>query len=247
MLVCLGCVLFTLGLPSGATAFESTVPGHRIHDGITREAARAAGFDNRDAGTLAASSGNPDLRETLLFDFHGGAFRFLPPNPKTYRANHHFDRGPGTSHAAAFAAGVAYVRERRARAIDASRGIGRAAALKTIAQALHALEDFFSHSNFVDLPPDEQAACVEALRGGGRTAPTSLKITSYFPLARNPEKPEDPLRYTHGTRSKDAGRKNADAAGRPAGSDRTRFALARAAATAAATEFLLGVRDSIPK
>lgn len=229
--------LLLLACAAPAAAFESNVPGHRIHEAITREAAAAAGWEGRALSALVDAVNDPDFDETELVSFRGGRLRFLAPNPDTYAPEHHFDRGPGATHAEAFLAGAAYVRSQRAAALDAAARGDQAESIRCLGRALHALQDFFSHSNFVDLGEDDRAACLAALRDGA--PPAALRITAYFPDAANPEDPEDPEDYTHGAHAKDAPRKNADAAARPAGPGTpSNFERARAAARAETKGFL---------
>lgn len=224
-----------------AAGFESNVPGHRIHEAITREAAAAVGWEGAPLSSLVDAVNAPDFAETHVVSFRGGRLRFLTPNPAAYAPEHHFDRGPGTSHAAAFLSGMRYIHAQRAAALAAAARGDDAATFRALGRALHALQDFFSHSNFVDLDADDRVACLEALRAG--PPPASLRITAYFPDATDPEDPRDPERYTHGAHSKDAPRKNADAAARPGGPDSpSNFERARDVAGAETRAFLAAFR-----
>jgi hypothetical protein len=232
--------------PKVAGAFDSNAPGHRVHEEITSRAALATGFGALAASQLAAAVARPDMRETWIFDLAPGHPWILSPKLGTYRPEHHFDRGPRTSHEAAFEAGAAYVRARRADAIELFARGDRAAAIGALGDALHALQDFFSHSNFVDLSAKDRDACLVALAEPERKVPSRLRITAYFPRERDPESPNDPLGYTHGDHCKDSAFKNADAEGRPGGAGTpTRFEMARFAAIRQTTRLLNGLRPAL--
>src|SRR3989442_666960 len=61
------------------------------------------------------------------------------------------------AHAQAFADGVAYLESERDTITSAANARDVNLAVQTLGKALHALQDFFSHSNWVSLTPAEQA------------------------------------------------------------------------------------------
>ena len=232
---------------AAAAAFESNVPGHRIHEAITKEAAATAGWKGRPLRALVAAVQAPDLDETDLLSFRCGRLRFLAPKLSTYAAEHHFDRGPGVSDAEAFFAGVRYVQTQRASASVAVALDDDDEAIRCLGRALHALQDFFSHSSFVDLDDEDRAACLAALRDVAGSPPLALRITAYFPDDADPENPADREGYTHRAHAKDAPRKNQDAALRPRGAGSpSHFEMARAAAVRETAAFLGDFRAALP-
>ncbi|MFN8177406.1 MAG: hypothetical protein U0167_05730 [bacterium] len=247
-LKCLAAVGFSLLGVSASRAFESNVPGHRIHEEITREAAKAVGWSSKAATDLAKANAAVDAEETHLLDLRSGRPRWGSPNLETYRAEHHFDRGRGATHAEAFRAGAGYLREERRLALNAAAEGTRAEAILRLGRALHALQDLFSHSDFVDLPPEDQRDCLLALWDSTEVVPGSLRLTAFFPNEPRPASPEDPEQYTHAAHSKDAARKNADASGRPGG-PRTpsRYEQAHATAVRESILFLKGIRSELPE
>ena len=213
-----------------AHAFDSNF--RMTHESMTEEACRNIGFSQRAARGVGRAVAAPDWRENSLL----GSGHAVGPN-RRYRAEHHFDRGPGSNHKQAFQAGAAYVRATRQRFLDqAAKGSGDEATA-TLGQCLHALQDFFSHSNFVDLSPATQRDALIALWDSERALPDSLWITAYYPEASDPEEPNDPLHYTHGQHSKDNRSKNDDA--------KAHYNQAYAAASRASIMFLGGLRQEL--
>ncbi|RKH52146.1 hypothetical protein D7Y23_08005 [Corallococcus sp. AB050B] len=92
-------------------------------------------------------------------------------------------------------------------------------------QILHARQDFFSHSNFVDLSADDQRTLLSELGIGGATSSSQLKLCAYFRSASPPGAPPGD-EFTHDAFSKDNSSKNTHARERlPRGA--TRFEQAR--------------------
>lgn len=233
-----------IGPVGQALAFESNAPRHRIHEAITREAAESVGLGEDAQDRLADAVNDPDWRETRLVDFRPGHPWLLSPKPGQYHAEHHFDRGPDMSHEAAFRAGSRYIRESQARVVHAAKS--ESLDLDGIGALLHSLQDFFAHSNVVDLPAEARRQCVRAVWDPSEEVPSRLRITAFFPNARHPETPDDPERYTHGAHSKDAPDKNADALGQIS-ENRSRFEEARAMAVDASIAALRSLQAALPE
>jgi hypothetical protein len=217
-----------LALP-GTSAFES-LPGGP-HDEVTEAAARAAGYPEPGIAALTEAVRAVDLRDNK-------------PDPKadtlaridateTYAPEHHCDRVPPAGDLDSFNATVRHIRQEREAARSASVAGDPKLAVKSLGNALHALEDCFSHSNTVDLA--DPGAVGRAINRNG-TAPGDLRLTGFLPGAEETERPPgDP--YPHGDFAKDSDDKNDEAkAVLPDG--RSKFEAARALAEEAATVFL---------
>lgn len=113
----------------------------------------------------------------------------LPPRPnENYQPAHHFDRneiatceGCETKHVDAFLRGAQYAAEQKTLAVAAlkkEQGKTLVDAIEAIGHGLHALQDFFSHSNIVDLSPADLEAAKKALKDAS-TPPKALKLTGY--------------------------------------------------------------------
>ncbi len=202
---------------------------YRIHDEITDEGAAAARFPETRKAGLREAVRAPDWEETNKLR--------LRPNER-YAASHHFDRGPETSHAEAFAAGTEYVRGQMELAAVAIRAGDGEAMLQPLGRALHASQDFISHSNFIDLAPAEQEAVLAALWDAAAEAPETLKITAVDPAAAKPGLPPGE-EFAHDAFAKDNPRKNDEA--KALVGEHTKFELARAAAVALTEDLLLRV------
>lgn len=197
-----------------------------VHYRITAAGAKQAGLEHL-ADKLGMAVFQVDFDETTL-NFSNG-WPPIGPNPK-YRPSHHFDRWRRGTHAEAFAAGLKYLGERETALRDylAKKNCDRA--LAATGQILHARQDFFSHSNFVDLSEAEQQTIHSHLDAASGAAPGSLKIAAFFYGTTPPGNPPgDP--FTHDNFSKDHATKNAHAQEKLAGG-RTRFEVARDVAIA---------------
>ena len=80
-----------------------------------------------------------------------------------YHGGDHFDRNPGQTDSLAFQNGAAVFRARRDAALAAVSAGDAEAALESLGQALHTLQDLFSHSNYVEMTDADQAAVRAAL------------------------------------------------------------------------------------
>jgi len=96
-----------------------------------------------------------------------------------YSGADHFDRNPGKTDAQAFQDAAANFRKKRDDAIAEMKACHTENALKLIGEALHILQDFYSHSNYVDMNAAEQAACEAALKDPAKPLPAGLKLTGY--------------------------------------------------------------------
>src|SRR5207247_1740034 len=77
---------------------------------------------------------------------------------EAYVPAHHFDRNNGmgggdpyVGSKEAVKLGVLYLKDRRKEIVDQAKSGNTDAAIAALGQALHALQDFFAHSNFVNL------------------------------------------------------------------------------------------------
>ena len=225
-----------------ALAFNSTPWGP--HDQITKKAAEDAGFNPKASEALQDAVKQPDFDETKL------TFGGLKPNKK-YKPDHHCDRGhkvdPKTgmkpTAAEAFEATAAYIRAEKLAATNLAKAGKKKAAIAALGRALHALQDCKSHSNYVDLTPDEKAEYEEALMDGTKKPPAKLKITGYDPDAKTPGKPKGDA-YAHDDFSKDSAGKNAEAKKKIGG--KTKYELAKAAAIEESTALLKMVKTAVP-
>ena len=172
--------------------------------------------------------------------------KVLPPVPNDkYDPAHHFDRTYGVSHAAAFKRGARYVRQQRYIVLAGLRGEdGRTVndALQAMGRGLHALQDFFSHSNVIDLSPEDWSAVMKALESAA-DPPPGLKITGYD---RGSKLIGD--EYEHDAFSKENANKNAESrspmkAGAQAfDPNKTKFQRAREAAVQCSRDWLIDIR-----
>ena len=102
-------------------------------------------------------------------------------SPPAYQPPGHFDRDPRETSKQAFERNAEFVRDKKQEAIDALKRCDTEAAIKAIGEALHAIQDFYSHSNYVDLTLAEQAAARNAF-DNPCTAPANLRLAAYYPI-----------------------------------------------------------------
>lgn len=222
-----------LAFATHALAFASLPPGRSPHDGITRDAAEAAGFPEDAILALQRGVRAPDLEE-MEWDPDTGHFTRIDASGP-YRGPHHCDRVPPADHAESFAATVAFVRHAAAEAGNASAAGDAEGAVRWLGAALHAAQDCASHSNVVDLGDVAMAAFPDAVVGKA-PMPAGLWLTGFEPGADDPERPPgDP--YPHGEYAKDAAGGNAEADARLP-DDRTKYQAARAVAVATSEALL---------
>lgn len=193
LLVAIGLVVLT----APAMAFNS-VPFGGIHATITEAALASSGLSPRAVAAIVEANWRTDFDEMTVGLWPVEAL--FVPNGR-YEAGHHFDRGGADSHAVAFGEGAAFVSAMR-REAAAQLTVGqREAGLWSMGRGLHALQDFCSHSNVVELSVGEQEAVATILAGLPGEAPEALRITGYDPETGH-DPPGDP--YGHGAFNKDA-------------------------------------------
>ena len=156
------------------------------HDRLTKEAAKRSRVSENVTHRL--------MREVRLADWREMGWR-PRPHPRTwlrlsgssaYRPEHHFDRSRGVTSRDAFLSAVQYVSAQTETTIRFLEANEKGAAIRSLGGALHAIQDFFSHSNFVDLSEEEQALLVRILLGSHEPPPTTLELTAYDISAENP-------------------------------------------------------------
>lgn len=175
-------------------AFHALPPGTSPHDHITREAALTAGWPAPALGALLETVRRPDLEEHE-FDLHPSRLVHLAPGP-SYAPHHHADR-PDAHHGTALAAAARYIEARRRAAAQARDA---ASAVRALGQALHAVQDAFAHSSYVDLDGPRRRAFRAALLEGG-PVPPGVHLTTLT---------GERDAYTHADHAKDAPRANAE-------------------------------------
>lgn len=221
--------LLALGLAPATTAFDSIPNGP--HDRITQDAATAAGYPGKGILTLQQAVRGPDVRDTTLDPKATKVTNFEVT--ADYRAYHHCDRIPPVGDEESFAPTVAYAKQQGKAARAELAATNATGAVHLLGNALHAIEDCFSHSNAIDLA--DPAVVVRAVNGEGGY-PEGLHLTGFLPGAKDNEHPPGDD-YSHGDFAKDSANKNAESSMRMA-DNRTKFEHARELATQAATLYL---------
>jgi hypothetical protein len=163
------------------------------HDAINDKA-----FENK---SLSKDAQEAIKRENNKVDSSEGSS--LGIANKNYKPEHHFDRNPSQTNKEAFRKGTEYVRQKKQEAINAIKKCtkeGVEEAIAAMGQALHAIQDFYSHSNYVDLSTANQADLRKAFDDPKQKIPEDLKLTGYDPNASNPYKAFNPKGddYPHG-------------------------------------------------
>ena len=222
----LGLALVFTAVP--ARAFDVVPFKSPVHQDITKTAAKAEGW----------ATGAIQNLQKFNISVDGAQHKFnddgvLVTNDD-YNFASHLDRTKDGANfrtsAATFETGRDLVLDRIAAARKASQDQKPEAALEALGQALHAVQDLNAHSNLVDLSAADQATLLKAVFDKAVAPPAGLKLTSYATTKEAGEPKDDPLGYTHDSKAKDSSKKNAEAMGKPAGSDKTRFELASASA-----------------
>lgn len=176
--------------------FKKPASGY-VHGELTRAAMCALNLRNDFVLKVVEVNWRVDWdSNTPSFEvyFFGPAKLPLKPNNK-YKPDYHFDRNREDvinvagqkipDHKKPFVRGVAYVQSRRKIIVDGLVGRnGKNVADAQIAagQALHALQDFFSHSNVTDLPEGEWNQVMRSLElaaGPVGPLPMTLKIAGF--------------------------------------------------------------------
>ena len=221
-----------------------------IHREITLKALEPLRIGEKHREKIAYWNWRPDWDETKKWPP-----KFLPNN--CYKPEHHFDRNEASKEAdkqaEAFLRGAKYVKEQRAivvAGLKKEQGKDLGDALQATGRAFHALQDFFSHSNVIDLSPREFAAVKKALAEAS-APPAELMITGYdIELGGSTE--SEP--FAHDLNSKDEPEFNATA-GSPLNTGsvfydannpgKTKFEAARQAATEHSRQWLENIRDEV--
>jgi hypothetical protein len=224
-------ILALVAAAPAAQAFASIQKGDSPHDEITAVAADL-GWPEDAVEALQAGVRQPDVSDLQKAPIEGDEERV--DASVTFRPWHHCGRVPPTADDQAFNATVAYVRHERGLAENLSL-VDPAAAMRALGRALHALQDCFSHSNAVDLPPAAQQALAQALVHGG-DAPAGLRLCGVQPGALDIERPPGDA-YSHADFNKDDEEASPEAEAVLA-DGRTKHEHARALATDATRDFL---------
>ncbi len=172
------------------------------------------------------------------------AFPKLIPDPNNYVSSHHFDQPPASNNLVAFKSGMDYLNKERTDAVNSFKNCQVPAGLNALGKALHALQDAYSHSNYVDgMTMDDQEIYDQQLRNGTFTQlPVSLKLTIYgfaIPPNTDPENPEGnctkekTIPYCHKFYAKDYPSENDEAL--------NNYKWAFDAAVNATTDFVIGI------
>jgi hypothetical protein len=156
----------------------------------------------------------------------------------TFHPEFHGDRQRGeTTHAPAFDRLRKYVKEQLDKAAELFNQCKTLDGLDALGRALHGVQDFYAHSNYVELPVASQAAARAAFDDPNQPIPGDIKMCGFwFDLARplpcndagNIFRWNDPLGYSHTDHNKD-------------NSAQPRFAEANAAAVSHTTNILLTI------
>ena len=205
-------------------AFDSYHPtAESTHEKITEEALKDQGFSSDAIEYIEDFNTYQDWSEWQ--------------DKSKYRPEHHFDRPPGKSHADAFKDGARYVRAEMDKAKECLKKCDTMGAIAAIGRALHTVQDFFAHSNYVDLSDADKAAAKDALFDPTKDPPSNLKLTGYDPNAEDPYNPPgDP--YPHG-RGKEANAKDS--------ADHPQHGEAKKAAVEASREMVKKIKTELEK
>ena len=190
---------------SSALAFDSYgivgVTGGAIHGKITEDATKRMGIN--DCDKLQEAIRFPDWEQTSVHRLK------LRPN-NLYIPSNHFDRMAGKSHAQAFKEGAYFVRTEHEKCIRFAQYDKFDASLASLGRVLHAVQDFVSHSNVIDLPESKQQETLKAIWDDSLVLPIELMLTGYDATDSNPGKPLGD-QFSHDDFSKDNPNKNAEA------------------------------------
>lgn len=231
-----------LALASPAQAFRSLPPGTSPHDEATARAGAAVGISGKAIEALQQAVRRPDVDEmTVKTDDDVIA---LVDASMDYEPAHHCDRAPPVTSADALAATGMYIRLQRETARQQLTAGHAERSLRALGNALHALQDCFSHSNVAEFDPQAQEVILQILLGSGDPSPPpSLMVCAFQPGLDTPEMPPgDP--YPHGSFNKDGPDSTPDAKALiPDG--RTKYEAAHALAAAASTAFLVSFLTNV--
>lgn len=118
-----------------------------------------------------------------------------------YEAWRHFDRTPETNDVGAFDSGIRHFRTELDRAVE-DLGKGQTvSALEGVGRVFHAIQDFCSHSNFIELPEALQQQIRLSFLNSDQIASSELRLTGFDPRRWSESPVGDP--YPHSLNSKD--------------------------------------------
>ena len=199
------CILGIFLCSTFASAFDSRGPniggislGESIHEEITEKALKEKGFSHSVIEKIEDANTDVDWDETSF-----SLWKFKLVVNEKYRPYHHFDRLPGITHKQAFRDGANYVKQEIENVVNAILNGDKEKAMEAMGKGLHALQDFFAHSNFVDLSDKDKDKVWKALFDPDKGIPSSLKLTGYDPKSSTPGKPEND-EYPHDDYAKDS-------------------------------------------
>lgn len=236
----LGLAIALIGVSALPGEAFNSLPCGSLHAKLTQEAARSFGFTRQGVALLVEGNHLQDWGQVSFNLLPGKAW--LVPN-EHYRPGDHFDRvSVEEGHSAAFVRGIEALAGFRAGAVRSIAAGELGPGLRLIGRASHGLQDFFSHSNFVDLTGVEQDRVLGVLAGRApaSAAPAALKLTGYHP-ATGRDLPGDD--FGHDAYAKDAPGGNEEAEKRLGA--KTKHRLAYEAARAATRTLLEVVRARV--
>jgi hypothetical protein len=223
----------------GFGSFPILCQGNNIHEHITVDALSGEAIPYCALSIIAAANTWQDWTEYVPST--NPPFNRLIANPN-YDPSHHFDRAGvedpyRIESRRAFKMGAEYVFSQREIAVQQVRAGNAVNALTAIGRALHALQDFYSHSNFIELSVVERAEVEQALQNPAMIDPMNaaefakLTITGYDRRFSDPEEPPGDI-YPHRSKSKDC-------------ADKPGYVAARVAATIASRNFIRTIRGEL--
>lgn len=181
-------------LSPSALAFHA-YPKGGPHDKATRRAAEATELDSSALSALKQAVRQLDVDE-LAVDLRatgnpramrGPAAEVLLHPRCDFEGSHHFQRGPDQAIDDVLTHGQGVLKRARIDAISALADGDRDRAVHALAQGLHALQDFFAHSNVVFLDEHRQALIVDWVLGrGGLPEEHGIELVVYRPCEEPP-------------------------------------------------------------
>ncbi len=262
-----GCLVISAALwapPAPARAFSSfdksdlvtvivqanlnTYDGY-VHGDITRQAlAQEGSISLANTTKVVVANWHVDWDKMSVLHWEDPLNHWLQPCPipDAYQGPHHFDR-PDDSDYNAFVAGLTYLMTARQAVTTNLTQHETDDALKALGQALHAGQDFFAHSNYVDLTSDQQAIFMNLLLG---VPDSSGDFPTNFPLWLTGFGPncDQPGPHPHDNYCKDNPRDFPEAQVVLDGDGTTtitKFDAAKAAAVQWSQAFVKSIRDQV--
>lgn len=121
----------------------------------------------------------------------------------TWDERFHGDRKSGENHATAFNRLRQYIKQQFDLADELFAACETEKGLDALGRALHSVQDFYAHSNYVELDATEQAKAKAALDDPGLAVPDSVKMCGWWSWPFTPTddggwfRPDDPYDYSH--------------------------------------------------